>query len=258
MKKVAQARPAPHAIEGTGVMSAQEGRGPGTPRARRAGSIPWTAIEADYATGKFTNVELCAKHGITAPVLSRRMRDDREKDAGRWQRNRSAQVKQATAAMLMQEAVQSTVKRGQEITAVLAVAAATRDVILGHRKDIGAARRVWTGLLAELEATTTSPQQLAAMLAQAGAHLDEAGRAALAAQHAQLMQLHARVGSIQRLADATIKLQAAERRAFGLKDEDGGSDPLDQMTEAELEAQIQALEAERVAGGPALKLVKGG
>lgn len=55
--------------------------------------------------------------------------------------------------------------------------------------------------------------------------------------------------------DATIKPQAAERRAFGLKFDDGGSDPLDQMTEAELEAQIQTLEAGRVAVAPGLKLV---
>lgn len=221
-------------------------------------TIDWGPIRAEWETGAFTQVELARKWDIAPETLNRRMRQDRQKNPAAWTRKLGDKVKQATAVMLAGDALLSTVRKGQEVTAVLAVAAATRDVILGHRKDIGAARRVWTGLLAELEATTTSPQQLAAMLAQAGAHLDEAGRAALAAQHAQLMQLHARVGSIQRLADATIKLQAAERRAFGLKDEDGGSDPLDQMTEAELEAQIQALEAERVAGGPALKLVKGG
>jgi hypothetical protein len=230
-------------------------KGVGTGKARPPGSIDWPAVRRDYATGRLSNVELCRKHYLAPTTLSKRIRIDRERNPTTWQRNLSGQIRTTTAALLIQEHTRGIVKAGHETTAVLAAAAATRDVILGHRKDIGSARRVWTGLLAELEATTTSPAQLAAMLAQAGQHLDEAGRAALAAQHAQLMQLHQRVGSIQRLADATIKLQAAERKAFGLKDDDGGSDPLDQMTEAELEAQIATLEAGRVAGGPALKLV---
>lgn len=221
----------------------------------RHGGIDWAAIEADFATGAFTQRQLVAKHHVNESTLSRRIKMDRARNPASWGAKLGEKVKAATAVMLAGSALQQQAKQGQELGAVLAVAAATRDVILGHRKDIGGARRVWTGLLAELEATTTSPAQLAAMLAQAGQHLDEAGRAALAAQHAQLLQLHQRVGSIQRLADATIKLQAAERKAFGLKDDDGGSDPLDQMTEAELEAQIQALATERQAGGPALKLV---
>ena len=66
------------------------------------------------------------------------------------------------------------------------------------------------------------------------------------------------MGSIQRLADATVKLQAAERRAFGLTEDDGGADPLDSMTEAELEAQIQVLEQERAKGAPHLRVVATG
>jgi hypothetical protein len=232
--------------------------GVGTGRARPPGSIDWHAVRRDYATGRLSNVELCRKHCLAPTTLSKRIRTDQNRDPTTWQRNLSGQVRTTTAALLIQEHTKGIVKAGHETAAVLAAAAATRDVILGHRKDVAAARRVWTGLLAELESTTTSRAQLAAMLAQASTVLDDAGRATLAAQHANLVQLHQRVGSIQRLADATIKLQAAERKAFGLTDEDGGSDPLDQMTEAELEAQIAALESERVAGAPHLRIVSTG
>jgi hypothetical protein len=221
----------------------------------RHGGIDWAAIEADFATGAFTQRQLTVKYGVNESTLSRRIKMDRARNPASWGEKMVSKVKAATAAMLAGDALRQQAKDGQALGAVLAVAAATRDVILGPRRDIGAARRVWTALLAELEATTTTPKQLAQLIARAGQDLDAADRKALHAQLADLMQLHQRVGSIQRLADATIKLQAAERRAFGLKDDDGGSDPLDQMTEAELEAQIATLEAGRVAGTPALKLV---
>lgn len=231
----------------------QEGRGLGTGIARAPGAIDWEAVRRDFATGKLSQKELATKHGISDTTLARRMRIDRERNPAAWQRDLSGKVKQATAALLLQEAAQNTVRAGQEAAAVMAAAALTRDVILGHRADTKAARGLMARLLGELEACTLRPDALAALLEKAGQDLDAAGRLALRAQVAQLAQLHNRVGSMRQLADTLGKLHTAERKAFGIQDDEGGSDPLDNATEAELEAELAALEAQTAA--PGLRLV---
>ena len=60
-------------------------------------------------------------------------------------------------------------------------------------------------------------------------------------QFAEFMKLHSRVASIQKLADSLQRLQTQERKAFGIKDDEGTSNPLDVMTERELEAELQRL-----------------
>lgn len=62
---------------------------------------------------------------------------------------------------------------------------------------------------------------------------------------------------MQRLADTLGRLQTHERKAFGIRDDDDGSNPLDSLDDRQLEAEITRLEWERLAGGPALKLVSG-
>lgn len=69
------------------------------------------------------------------------------------------------------------------------------------------------------------------------------------AQARDLMKLHTRVASMQRLADSMTCLQTLERRAFGLTDDDGGTNPLDTMATHELETEIARLEAKLA--GPA-------
>lgn len=223
---------------------------PNTPRklARKKGVIDWERIEAEYRADTMSNVELCRKHGINPVALSRRIRIDQERRAGSWQRDLSKRVRNAAAAMLLEQQTQQVLKIGSEAAAVMQMAALTRDVILGHRGDIQRARRVWNALLAELEATTVDPGKLTALLEAAAAGLDEAAAAALRAQLANVLQLHQRVGSIHRLADAAGKLHANERKAFGIAEDDGGANPLDTMSERELEAEIARLEAAREGG----------
>lgn len=222
--------------------------------ARRPGVIDWYSIERDYRANKLSNVELARLHGINPSTLSVRIRKDQERRPGSWQRDLTAQVRQATAALLVQEQTQATLKAGQEAAAILAAATATRDVILGHRHDVKAARELMGALMGELHAATTRPDALARLLAQAGADLDAAQRKALAADLQNLLQLHQRVGSMQRLADTLAKLHTSERKAFGITDDEGGSDLVDAMSEADLEREIASLEAQRGAG---LRLVGG-
>lgn len=246
--------PKPTADKQDGVdESARQTRGAGTGIARPPGSIDWPAVRRDYATGKLSNVELCRKHDLLPTTLSRRIRRDQQRDPTTWQRDLSGQVRTTTAALLLQEHSSGILKAGNEVAVVLAAATATRDVILGHRADVKAARGLALALLAELEAATLRPDALARLLAQAGADLDAAQRKALAADLQNLLlQLHQRVGSMQRLADTLAKLHTSERKAFGITDDEGGSDPVDAMSEADLEREIASLEAQR---GGGLRLV---
>lgn len=238
----------PEKLTPTGKVSTAVEPAPKRAQARKRGVIDWERIEADYRLDTMTNVELCKKHNLNPVVLSKRIRKDQEKRAGSWQRDLSARVRRASAAMLLEEQTKRTLAAGSEAAAVMQMAALTRDVILGHRGDITRARRVWNALLAELEATTVDPGKLTAMLEAAAAGLDEAAAAAMRAQLGNLLQLHQRVGSIHRLADAAGKLHTNERKAFGIAEDDGGANPLDTMSEHQLEAEIARLESAREGG----------
>jgi hypothetical protein len=117
-----------------------------------------------------------------------------------------------------------------------------KQVILGHRADIRHARALSSTLMAELADVSTARPTLAAILTGVSSALDEIQLRALAAQVTELTKLHSRVGSLQKLSDAMTKLQGLERKAFGISDTDGGSDPLATMTDAELRAEIARLE----------------
>lgn len=235
------------------MTKAKENAGGGVDR-HMPRTIDWERIAADWATGRFTQVELARKHGIAGETLNRRMKKDRAKNPAAWTRNMEKKVREATAAMLAGQALNQTVAKGQEMAAVLAMAALSRDVILGHRSETKAARRLMAALMAELEGVTTNPGAMARLLAAAEVGLEAADAAALRAQFLNLMQLHQRVGSMQRLADTLAKLHASERKAFGITDEATGDNPMDTMSEVQLEAEISRLEADRLGGQP-LRLV---
>ena len=56
-------------------------------------------------------------------------------------------------------------------------------------------------------------------------------------------KLHSRVSSLQKLTDTLQRVHGLERRAFGIADDDTANNPLDTMSEAELETEIQRLVA---------------
>ena len=76
---------------------------------------------------------------------------------------------------------------------------------------------------------------------RAAGSLDQAEAARLAALLRELVKLHNRVSSMQKLADAMARVQTLERRALGIGDDDAGSNPLDTMNEGELQAEVDRL-----------------
>jgi hypothetical protein len=207
----------------------------------------WDRIKRDHATGRYTDPELAAKHGVARETISRRRIADRKRNPLDWAVDRTEEVRRTTAALLVHEGVQKTLAAGHDAESVLAAATISRDVILSHRTDVREARDVAGELLTELRTVTTRRGALDAMLDKALSTLSESEATALAAQYRELVKLHSRVGSIQRLADAMTRLQTLERKAFGIGDDEGGSNPLDSMTEEQLEAELERLQAARPA-----------
>ena len=207
----------------------------------RSRRVDWVRVQRDYATGRFTDVELAAKHDTAREVIGRRRRADRAKDPTSWPIDLRADVKRATAALLMRDQVTRTVAGGTEAETILAAAHAVKDIILQHRVEARRGREVVSALMAELAGVTLHRDSLATLVERACATLSEAEAHAFSAQVQELAKLSTRIGGIQKLADAMARTQTLERKAFGIGDDDTGNNPLDTMNESELQAEVDRL-----------------
>jgi hypothetical protein len=106
--------------------------------AKKRKRVDWDAVERDYRTDHFTNVEICNKHGIAPATLSRQIKKGQEKDSTSWQKDLSAAVRKATNAALMADMVKAKVNEGQEQVnfTVKAAAEVNKQVILSHRERL--------------------------------------------------------------------------------------------------------------------------
>lgn len=224
--------------------------------AKKRQRIDWEAVERDYRLGQFSNVELAAKHGTNPATLSRKIKADQALDQDRWQKDLTEVVRQATNARLMAELVKESQDPGQEAaregqekvkTAIQAAAEINAAVIRQHQKDAGATRALVMDMLAELTVATHKAdeiERLADIVSEGQSadpdDIDEARRAVK-----DMLDIHKRVASIQKLADTLHKLQPLERKAHGIKD-DGDDDkppattrPLAGLTTEELRAALR-------------------
>jgi hypothetical protein len=152
-----------------------------------------------------------------------------------WTQDLRGAVRAATSAKLISATAVRT-EATKEATAVtntvLAAAEVNKAVILAHRSDIREARDVALGLLDELWRSAMSvadKDRLAQFLAGVDAEPGDADEARKLVYKA--LATSARIGAIKGLAEALTKLQTAERKAFGLDDEDAGRQ-LDSFSEA--------------------------
>lgn len=200
---------------------------PAAPEPKRK-RIDWEAVERDYRTGQLSNVELAAKHRTNPATLCRKIKSDQSIDQDRWQKDLTEVVRQATNARLMAELVKDSVNDGQEqVNSVVKAAAEVNvQVIRQHQRDAGSTRALVMHMLAELTLATHQPAEIARlseiMTEGSGADADDVDEAKRAVK--DLLDIHKRVASIQKLADTLHKLQPLERRAYGIKDDEGGSE----------------------------------
>lgn len=203
----------------------------------------WERIEADYRGGHFTDRELGAKYGMSHTAIQKRAK------LHGWQKDMAGAVKAATEARLMQAEVAKVAspevaKRVANqvakalpvaIEAVAAAAEVNSAVILRHRADIAQLRNIAVGMAGELSVIAEAREEIARLndilLSDASPAEIEGARRALD----DLLKLHNRIGSVQKLADTHTKLQALERKAFGLDDEGSKDDAASKKTLTDLE-----------------------
>lgn len=194
---------------------------PPPPKPRKR--VDWEAVERDFRTGKYTNVELARLHGLDPATLSRQIKKDQKADPARWQKDLTEVVRQATNARLMAELVNAEIKDGQEQVkeTVNIVAEVNATVILGHRSDLARARQLAAGLMEELAQTAmlAEEQQLLAEIVAGGEDADPKKVAEARQALRKALDVGNRIGAVKSLAEALTKLHAGERKAHGLDDE---------------------------------------
>ena len=206
--------------------------------------VDWEAIERDYRTGRFTLRELELKHGRSASQICRRAQ------AEGWTQDLRNLVRQATSAAIIADlaAEAATSAQGNTTDTVLAAAQVQRDVILRHRTDAKLARDEARRLLDELSNASKGGEHMRRILEASCDRLDDDQARVLIEDLKIVTKLHSRVSSLQKLTDTLQRVHGLERRAFGIADDDTANNPLDTMSEAELETEIQRLVEARGGG----------
>lgn len=208
--------------------------GRATPKKPR---IDWDAVCRDYRTAKYTDIELATKHKVTREAISRR----RKKEGGpAWEQDLSDAIKHATDAALVRSIV--TEDHTKVTDTVLAMAEIGKNVILGHRKDLGRLAEVQRKLLNQIEQAVDNLPDLAEVIEMVRKPnengMDRANDALRKA-----MERGALADDLKKLADVNEKVRKGEREAFTLdaKPEDDNRADGRTMSDAELAVRLDHL-----------------
>lgn len=207
---------------------------PSAPTDAPTAKTDWDAVERDYRTGKFTSRELAAMHGGSHTQVTRRAK------SGKWERDLRDVIRKAASAAVIREEVAARQARhlGQQQSAmategarlvppttdtVMVAAEIAKDVIVRHRNDLQRARDTSMRLLQELEASAMQSEHAETLARVMGG--DDSGAVAEARKAiARALGIGPRIAGVKALADALVKLQAAERVAFDLDADPDGDD----------------------------------
>lgn len=150
----------------------------------------WEAIERDYRTGRWTLRELETKHGVGYATIARKAKSKH------WEKDLAEAVRQATSATLLRELTTTAQQEVNDV--VLAAAEVNKSVILGHRKSLAALKQSAEDALATV--------------------------AAMASSVADVKEAAVLVSAIESASRTLKNVIEGERKAFGIKDDDGGDD----------------------------------
>lgn len=182
--------------------------------------IDWDAVERDYRTEAFTVTELSVKHNVSRETIVRKRKKDQERDPGSWAKDLSPQVRAATNALLLTEAVTHKVTEGhKQVTGViLAQAEVNAQVILGHRKglqDLTTVRNLLLSQVAQAAAQLPELAEVIEMLRQP----DERGIDKASDAMRKAMGRSGLVDDLKKLAEIDERVRKGEREAFGIGSE---------------------------------------
>lgn len=204
--------------------------------------VDWEAVERDYRADLLSLREIGVKHGCTEGAIRKRKKKD-EEGGRQWERDLGAKIKAKADDLVRKDAVRSEVRSTQaasEREVVDANAQAIVNVRLGHRKDIAQGRALTIKLLDELEHHTDN-RELLAQLGEIMADPDEkTGRDRLNEIYRAVISLPERTKTMKALSDSLKTLIGLEREAFNIGSEAEKAPELENLSDEELDAKIEA------------------
>lgn len=209
----------------------------------------WATIEAAFRLGH-SRAELCRMFNVPPSTLDNRIARQRQADPTRWVRANVRDVQLRAQSMLIESAAPKDPDTPQVVdagAAILAAAEQVKSVLLGHRTEIGKARRLLDYMLGELESASIRPEELRQLVESATRFEEMTGdeRGRFLARVRDLLALGQRTASLERLVRSMAQLQAAERSAYQIPAELAPEEPGAGLSDAELEADIERMERAR-------------
>lgn len=198
--------------------------------------VDWEGVERDYSAGLLSLRELADKYGVAHVTIKKKA------DRLEWPRNLSAKInaeveRRANSATANSDANS---KKATEKEIVQANAQAIVDIKLSHRTDISRGRNLVAALFGELEEATTNKEffeQLGELLRKENDH----GQDKLNDIYQKVISMPQRIDGVKKLSEALRILIDKERQAFGIQDKALPNKPVEDLTDEEINRQINAL-----------------
>lgn len=192
----------------------------------RRNDIDWDAVKRDYRLGRLTDAELCLKHGVSEAGLR-----PHKKQEG-WTRDLSGDVRHATQTALLTGSLPSETagiarKSGKASLDELAVQGAVASnvrIIKRHRDAADSLMGLAESMRREVAALTGKPVELD-KLVQAVREQDPFAARDLR----QVLSIHQRISSLDKLTKSLATVVATERVAHGLDDKQAGDRPFEEL-----------------------------
>ena len=190
--------------------------------------VDWVAITPDWRAGIKTKLQMSEEHGVSRAAMDKHFaKAGIERDlTKRIQDKADALVAQAAVTQGVTPATTRIEKDVVDANADLQV-----HVRMGHRKDIGRARNLFSRLLDELELTTDNR----ALFEQLGEMLDGSAPGKpdkLNEIYRKVISMTGRVDSAKKLTEMLEKVVRLEREAFGIDKDQDTENPVDKALKA--------------------------
>jgi hypothetical protein len=172
----------------------------------------WERIEHDYRAGILSVREIAQAQGVSHTAINKKAK------AQKWERDLKAAIQAKADALVSKREVSAQVSTEQLATdraIIEANAEVIANVRLGHRKDIGRARRLAMDLLGELEGQSADPglfEELGEMLRRE----DDRGQDKRNDIYMKVISSVGRIDSMKKLAETLQKLVGLERDAYDI------------------------------------------
>lgn len=174
----------------------------------------WEAVQELYRVGVASLRAIAAQHHCTEGAIRKRAKKES------WPRDLKAKVKAKAEELVRKSEVRKTVRKGQAVTETMQIAAAATlqaDIIIRHRQDIPAARKLVSKLFTELELQTDGID----LLRELGEIMRAEGKDGQDKRndlYNKIISLSGRSTTLKSLVDSLKVMIGLEREAFGLDD----------------------------------------